>query len=214
MMTTSSRRRSLTRTRTPDVTDPNFVPDGEAGGDGPEAPLIPDDLSSLVEMESPVDIPVEPAAEQRAAGASGDPTDLERLVAERTSDLQRLQAEYVNYKRRVDRDRDLSRQLGVEKVIRDLLPVLDSIEMARSHDDLDGGFRLVADELEKVTAKYGLVMYGEVGDEFDPNLHEALLHMPHSEPVSVTTISAVMQKGAMLGEKVVRPARVGVVDPG
>lgn len=195
------------------MTDPDFVPDGEAGGDGPEAPLIPDDPSSLVEMESPVDIPVEPAASQRAAGASAEASELERLVAERTADLQRLQADYVNYKRRVDRDRDLARQSGIEKVVIDLLPVLDSIEAARAHGDLVGGFKLVADELERVTAKYGLVVYGEVGEEFDPNLHEALLHMPHSEPVTVTTISAVMARGVRLGDRIIRAAQVGVVDP-
>jgi molecular chaperone GrpE len=97
------------------------------------------------------------------------------LVAERTADLQRLQAEYVNYKKRVDRDRDLARQAGIEAVVNDLLPVLDSIDAAKQHDELAGGFKLVADELEKVAAKYGLTAFGEVGDAFDPHLHDALM---------------------------------------
>ncbi len=195
------------------MTDPDFVPGDEVGGDGAEGSQIPDDASSLVDGESSADVPVEPAAEQRADGRSGGETDLDRLLAERTLDLQRLQAEYVNYKKRVDRELDRARSRGVEKVVQDLFPVLDGIEAAREHDELTGGFKLVADELEKVAAKYGLVLYGEVGEEFDPNLHDALMHMPHSEPVEVTTISAVLQKGVMMGDRVVRAARVGVVDP-
>lgn len=169
-----------------------FVPDGEFSGDG---------------LEEPID-----------AAASGPMvaakiTELEELAAERTADLQRLQAEYANYKRRVDRDRSLSRQGGIESVVLDLLPVLDSIEAAREHDELTGGFRLVADELEKVAAKYGLEVYGQVGDPFDPQVHEALMHMPYDGDVEVVTVAAVMQKGMKLNDRVLRPARVGVADP-
>ncbi len=195
------------------MTDPDFVPGDEVGGEEAGQSQIPDDPSSLLDGESSADVPVEPAAEQRAAGPSSGNDDSDRLVAERTADLQRLQAEYVNYKKRVDRELERARNLGVERVVQDLFPVLDSIEAARSHDELTGGFKLVADELEKVAAKYGLVLYGEVGEEFDPNLHEALMHMPHSEPVEVTTISAVLQKGVMMGDRVLRAARVGFVDP-
>lgn len=138
--------------------------------------------------------------------------ELEELVSERTTDLQRLQAEYANYKKRVDRDRALARIGGIEAVVLDLLPVLDSIEAAREHDELTGGFKLVADELERTTGKYGLSVYGEVGEAFDPNVHEALMQVP-MEGVEVTTVSAVMQKGFRLGEKVLRPARVGVAEP-
>ena len=139
-------------------------------------------------------------------------SELEELAAERTADLQRLQAEYANYKKRVDRDRSLARQGGVEAVVLDLLPVLDSIEAAREHGELAGGFKLVADELERLAAKYGLSVYGEVGEPFDPNVHEALMHLP-LEGVEVTTVSAVMQKGVRLNDRVLRPARVGVAEP-
>ncbi len=140
--------------------------------------------------------------------------DWATLAAERTADLQRLQAEYVNYKRRVDRDRALSRQAGVESIVRDLMPVLDSVALARAHDDLGGGFKLVADELEKVAAKHGLTSFGEVGDTFDPNRHDALMEIPLEDTeVEVTTISQVMQKGYALGDRVIRPARVGVANP-
>jgi molecular chaperone GrpE len=139
-------------------------------------------------------------------------SELEELATERTADLQRLQAEYANYKKRVDRDRSLSRQGGVEAVVLDLLPVLDSIEAAREHEELVGGFKLVAEELERLTGKYGLSVYGEVGDAFDPNVHEALMHVP-MPGIEVTTVSAVMQKGVRLNERVLRPARVGVAEP-
>lgn len=190
-----------------------FVPDGEAGGDGPEAPLIPDDASELIDMDSPVEVPVEGSAAERRAAPAASGNELETQLAERTADLQRLHAEYVNYKRRVDRDRDLARQKGVEQVVNDLLPVLDAIDAARQHEEFDGGFRLVVDALEKVTGKYGLVAYGEVGEEFDPHLHEALMHLPYEGDHDTTVISAVIQKGIRLGERIVRPARVGVADP-
>ena len=136
------------------------------------------------------------------------------LAAERTADLQRLQAEYVNYKRRVDRDRSLSRQAGIESVVTDLMPVLDTVSLARDHDDLGAGFKMVADELEKVATKHGLTSFGEVGDAFDPNRHDALMEIPfEGEDVSVTTISQVMQRGYALGERIIRPARVGVANP-
>ncbi len=162
----------------------------------------------------------QPDTVAEAAQGSEDPfadqapaKDWESVAAERTADLQRLQAEYVNYKKRVDRDRHLSRQAGVEAVVMDLMPVLDSISLARTHDDMTGGFKMVADELEKVANKHGLTSFGEVGDAFDPNRHDALMEVPLDEPVEVDTISQVMQPGYALGDRVVRPARVGVARP-
>ncbi len=195
-----------------------FVPDGEAVGDGAETPLIPDDPSELLDRESPVEVPMEGSAAERAAGASDEVSDWQRVAEERTADLQRLHAEYVNYKKRVDRDRDLARAKGVESVVSDLLPVLDAIEAAKAHVEVDGGFKLVTEALEKVAAKHGLVLFGEVGDTFDPHLHEALMHLPMPQDATVadptsTSVSAVMQKGVLLGERLVRPARVGVADP-
>jgi molecular chaperone GrpE len=168
-----------------------YVPEGEAGGDGAEEPIA--------SKSSPI----------RDAKVA----EMQELVDERTDDLQRLHAEYANYKKRVDRDRALARQGGVEVVILDLLPVLDSVEAAREHAELVGGFRLVADELEKIIAKYGLETFGEVGEEFDPQIHEALMQMPIEAEITVATIAAVMQRGVKLNERVLRPARVGVANP-
>ena len=115
----------------------------------------------------------------------------------------------------MDRDRSLARQGGIEAVVLDLLPVLDSVEAAREHEELVGGFKLVADELEKAAAKYGLATFGEVGEEFDPQVHEALMQMPlpGEAEITVATISAVMQRGVKLNERLLRPARVGVANP-
>lgn len=161
---------------------------GEVPGDF----VVPDDLSGL-ETDTRVE-------------------DLENQVRERTVDLQRLQAEYVNYKRRVDRDRDLARQGGIETVVTDLLGVLDNLRAAREHEDLSGGFKAVAEEIEKVASKHGLVAYGEQGEPFDPQVHEALMHQPAPEGAEPDgpVIAAVLQPGYRIGDRILRPARVAV----
>jgi molecular chaperone GrpE len=138
--------------------------------------------------------------------------DLEAQLAERTADLQRLQAEYVNYKRRVDRDRELVRAQGEAAVLQSLLTVLDDISRAADHGELEGGFKAVADSLERIVAGLGLTKFGAKGDEFDPNLHEALMH-GHSPDVSTTVVDVVAHAGYRIGDRVVRAARVTVLDP-
>ena len=133
-------------------------------------------------------------------------------VATLTGDLKRLQAEYVNYKRRVDRDRDLVKQNATFSVLSAMLPVLDDIDRAREHGEVEGGFKAVADSLERIVAGLGLEKYGRPGDEFDPNLHEALMHS-HSPDVTTTTCQNIVHAGYRIGDRVVRPARVTVVDP-
>jgi molecular chaperone GrpE len=139
-------------------------------------------------------------------------TELETALTERTADLQRLQAEYVNYKRRVDRDKDVSRKTGEESVLRDLLAVLDDIRSAGEHGELTGAFKAVGDAVTSVTAKHGLVTFGEKGDPFDPHVHEALLHSL-SPDVSGPTCVEILQPGYRVGERVLRPARVAVAEP-
>ncbi|GAB2688412.1 nucleotide exchange factor GrpE [Thalassiella azotivora] len=157
--------------------------------------------------------PEEEAAPTTAADAEALGGEAATLAAERLADLQRLQAEYVNYRRRVERDRDVARDSAVAGVVESLLPVLDDVYFARVHGDLtDGPFAAIAEKLEGVLARYGVERYGEVGEEFDPAVHEALMHQ-HSADVTVTTVTQVMQPGYRVGEKVLRPARVGVSDP-
>lgn len=193
---------------------PDPVEEGQDAGAQPasEPASAPDEMDEALaalldqaEADSDADAePVEPKSELE---------QLQDLVTERTGDLQRLHAEYANYKKRVDRDRALSRSAGIEAVVLDLLPVLDSIEAAREHSELVGGFKLVAEELEKVSAKYGLAVFGEVGDAFDPQIHEALMQMPMAGDLDGPTVSAVMQRGVKLNDRVIRPARVGVAEP-
>lgn len=138
--------------------------------------------------------------------------ELNQALAERTGDLQRLQAEYVNYKRRVDRDRDVARKVAIEGVVKDLLPVLDDLRSAREHGDLTGSFKAVGEEVERITVSYGAESFGEKGEAFDPHIHEALLH-GHAEGIDGPTCVEILQPGYRIGERVLRPARVAVAEP-
>jgi molecular chaperone GrpE len=162
--------------------------------------------------------PAPEAADETGAGTTPAPgegdrvSELETALTERTADLQRLQAEYVNYKRRVDRDRDVSRKGAIEGVLKDLLPVLDDIRSAREHGELTGAFKAVGDEVTRITARHGLDTFGEKGDPFDPHVHEALLHA-HAPDVTGPTCVEILQPGYRVGERVLRPARVAVAEP-
>ena len=167
--------------------------------DTPEA-LLENEIEGHVVQEAPV----------------GDVHPDTRKAAEHLEDLRRVQAEYVNYKKRVDRDRDLARERGVTQVIEALLPVLDDIHAAREHGDLEGGpFAAIADKLEAILGRFGVTTLGEKGQEFDPTIHEALMHVEADLPedATSTTVVQVIPPGFMLGERVVRPARVSVADP-
>ncbi|MFY9653736.1 nucleotide exchange factor GrpE, partial [Trebonia sp.] len=133
-------------------------------------------------------------------------------LAERTADLQRLQAEYANYRKRVDRDRAAVREHAVAGALTELLPVLDAIGQAREHGELSGGFKSVADSLQAALTKLGLVSYGQRGDTFDPKIHEALTHS-YSPDVTEDTCVEVLQPGYRVGERILRPARVAVAEP-
>ncbi|MBB1261896.1 nucleotide exchange factor GrpE [Streptomyces alkaliterrae] len=133
-------------------------------------------------------------------------------LRERTEDLQRLQAEFANYRRRVERDRVTVKEVAVANLLTELLPVLDDIGRARDHGELVGGFKVVAESLETVVAKMGLQQFGKEGEPFDPTVHEALMHS-YSPEVSETTCVQILQPGYRIGERTIRPARVGVAEP-
>ena len=152
------------------------------------------------------------AAAEMANETEVEEDPVERQLAERTADLQRLQAEYVNYKRRVDRDRDLVRQNATYGALSSLLPVLDDIDRAREHGELEGGFKAVADSLERIVSGLGLTKFGAPGEPFDPNVHEALAH-GHSPDVTETVVEHLAQAGYRIGDRVVRAAKVTVLDP-
>ena len=137
---------------------------------------------------------------------------LEAQLAERTADLQRLQAEYANYRKRVDRDRAAVREQAVVGTLAGLIPVLDAIDKAREHGELSGGFEKVAESLQSALGKLGLVAYGEKGDPFDPNIHEALTGFPSPE-VTEDTCVEILFPGYKVGDRILRPAKVAVAKP-
>jgi molecular chaperone GrpE len=159
------------------------------------------------------------SAEAESAALDGILADLDAAqssAAERLSDLQRLQAEFVNYRRRVDRDRDVARDVAVAGVLEALLPVLDDVHLARQHGDLDSGpFAAIAEKLDTVLSRFGLARYGEPGEEFDPSVHEALMRTEAelAEGTTTTTVVQVLQPGYRAGDRVLRAARVAVADP-
>ncbi|MFI1419295.1 nucleotide exchange factor GrpE [Streptomyces sp. NPDC020731] len=163
----------------------------------------------------------QPSTEEGAAPA-GDTGQEAALVAqldqartalsERTADLQRLQAEFQNYRRRVERDRIAVKEVAVANLLSELLPVLDDVGRAREHGELVGGFKSVAESLETVIAKMGLQQFGKEGEPFDPTIHEALMHS-YAPDVTETTCVAILQPGYRIGERTIRPARVAVAEP-
>ena len=151
-----------------------------------------------------VDESVEVAAEVEAESFD--------LTATLTADLQRLQAEYSNYRKRVERDRAVASEIAIASVLSELLSTLDDIDRAAQHGELTGGFKSVADQLINTTTKLGLEKYGQDGDEFDPQIHEALMH-DTSADVKVATASKILQPGYKFKERILRPARVAVIQP-
>jgi molecular chaperone GrpE len=139
-------------------------------------------------------------------------TETKDPVAALTEDLQRLQAEYANYRKRVERDRALSAEIAISSVLLEFLAVLDDLDRAEAHNELSGGFKAVAEQIIATTSKLGLEKYGDAPSTFDPNIHDALMHET-SEEVKETTVTKILQPGYKYKERILRPARVVVTDP-
>lgn len=144
-----------------------------------------------------------------AALVEAEVGEVESKLAELTADLQRVHAEYANYRKRVERDRELIKSNAIGGVLAELLSVLDDIDRARQHGELDGAFRSVGESLESTVTRLGLERFGSAGESFDPNIHEALTHEA-SDEVSEPTVVAVYQPGYRYSDRVLRPARVAV----
>ena len=206
-------------------------PDGKsADGTTAEEPVSEDEKTEEEAAAPAAEPAIEPtageaeAAESKAAepapveprdGKPGLGAELEALRAEldeRTRDLQRVSAEYANYRKRVDRDRRAAAEHTTGTVLISLLPVLDDIDRAREHGDLVGPFATVAEALTAATGKLGLVGFGEKGDPFDPTRHEAVAHQTSADVTEPTCVE-VMRRGYTLGERLLRPALVAVADP-
>lgn len=211
------------RDGTPDGAEPVVGADESvAPATAEAAPLQGDILDEGAGPQHPGDGSEAAGAAEATGAEASDSGDLHPdtvLAGERLADLQRLQAEYVNYKRRVDRDRAVVQERAAQSVIEALLPVLDDIHAAREHGDLaEGPFAAIADKLESTLGKFGLERYGAAGEQFDPNLHEALMHTAWPQdgsvqPTDSTTVVQVLQPGYRAGEQVLRAARVAVADP-
>ena len=202
-------------------------PDGEAA----EGAVSQDEekVETAVGAEAKAEAPAAEQAQDQSAPAEqavaeeskpepatpGLGAELEALrseLDERIRDLQRVTAEYANYRKRVDRDRGAAAEQTTAAVLLALLPVLDDVDRAREHGDLVGPFGTVAESLTSVTGKLGLVAFGEKGDRFDPTRHEAVTHQTSAD-VTESTCVEVMRRGYTLGERLLRPALVAVADP-
>lgn len=169
-------------------------PTSDAGANAPGDPA---------EAAQPLTATVADSAELEAA---------QQEAAERTADLQRVSAEYANYRKRVDRDRLEIGKLATAKVLTDLLPVLDDLDRAAAHGDLTGPLKSVSDKLSEVLTKAGLVKVGAEGDAFDPVRHEAV-HFTTSAEVTEQVVGEVLRSGYSVDERLLRPATVVVVGP-
>ena len=140
------------------------------------------------------------------------PDQLIDPVATLTNDLQRLQAEYANYRKRIERDRLVAHEMAIGAVLTELLALLDAVDLAEQHGEVTGGFKAVADQLNSITSRIGLEKYGSEGEVFDPQIHEALMHETSAD-VAVATATKILQPGYKYKERILRPARVSVTDP-
>ena len=151
--------------------------------------------------------PVEPES------APSEPDEIDRELAI-FQDLQRLQADFVNYRARVERDRGAERQAAIAEAIRAFLPALDDLTRAEQHGDLQEGTAMaaIATKLKNAGEKFGLVAFGAKGDKFDPELHDALVQTPNPS-VSQAEVGDVIELGYRIGERMLRPAKVAVFVP-
>lgn len=179
---------------------------GPADADGAAAAAGADDGVSADPLEALEFEPSGEASEDAAVLAA------KAEAAEHLNALQRERASFTNYRNRAIRDQEAARTQGVQDVLAALLPVLDDVERAKQHGELNGPMAAIAEKLDQSLAKFGVERFGQVGEEFDPQVHDALMHNTDAE-ATATTVNLVVEPGYRIGEKVVRAARVGVVGP-
>lgn len=155
--------------------------------------------------------PAQPAPSSQEQVIEAELTEADAKVAELTDDLRRVHAEYANYRKRVERDRETAREATIGQVLTDLLPVLDDVSRAREHGELEGTFKAVGEALEGVCGRLGLETFGTVDEPFDPAVHEALTSETR-EGLDGPIVTSIYQPGYRLGGRVLRPARVAVAD--
>jgi molecular chaperone GrpE len=183
-----------------------------AGKHAADAEPVPEAGKHAAEPPEPAPEPAPAPAPPAGGGLGAELEALRVALDERTRDLQRLTAEYANYRKRVERDRTLVNERATGTVLTALLPVLDDLDRAREHGELADGVAAVVDQLLTTTAKFGLIPFGEKGDQFDPNRHEAVAHLTSPEVTEPTCVD-VLRRGYLLGDRLLRPAMVAVADP-
>ncbi|GAB4086631.1 hypothetical protein GCM10028784_32610 [Myceligenerans cantabricum] len=191
----------------PEAGTPRTAPDAGSDAQGGAAEAGSGDDAAPADPLDALDF--EPSAE---AGESAAVLDAKAEAARHLDALQRERASFTNYRNRALRDQEAARDRGVQDVLAALLPVLDDVERAKQHGELSGPMAAIAEKLDQSLAKFGVARFGQVGEEFDPQVHDALMHNTDAEATS-TTVSLVVEPGYRIGEKVVRAARVGVVGP-
>jgi molecular chaperone GrpE len=179
----------------------------------PEENLPEEPAKDPQESAETEEAPEETEEVSEEAGEEGDKDAIDREL-EIFQDLQRLQADFVNYRARVERDRGVERQLAVAEAIRAFLPAMDDLTRAEAHGDLQDGTPMaaIAHKLRAAGEKFGLSAFGEKGEAFDPEKHEALVQNP-SEEVTEPVIADVIELGYMVGDRLLRPAKVAVSVP-
>ena len=187
---------------------PFETPEGEPAQEQAPQPGSFGDAAGEMANETEVEMDAE-----HDVAAADELTVTRMALAEMTADAQRVQAEYANYRKRVDRDRELIRENATYSALAPIIDVLDTIDRAREHGELEGGFKAVAEQLERIVAAQGLTRFGAPGDPFDPQVHEALSHIGTDPEVTVTTCQHIAKVGYRIGDRVVRVAQVLVVDP-
>jgi molecular chaperone GrpE len=191
------------------VTESPFeTPEGEPAHEQAPQPGSFGDAAGEMANETEVEMDAE-----HDVAAADELTVTRMALAEMTADAQRVQAEYANYRKRVERDRELIRENATYAALAPIIDVLDTIDRAREHGELEGGFKAVSEQLERIVAAQGLTRFGAPGDPFDPQVHEALSHIGTDPEVTVTTCQHIAKVGYRIGDRVVRVAQVLVVDP-
>jgi molecular chaperone GrpE len=210
-----------------------ITPDRSASGPDDPGGGIPRQSATETEQEpegvrltdnrklDPETLQARPTSEQPTSQDDGETGEADannrfvedELIAELTADLQRVTAEYANYRKRVDRDRAGYAVVAKASVLSDMLPILDDLGRAQEHGELDGGFKAVGDSIVGIVQKNGVEEFGAVGEAFDPNRHEAMTSDTSAE-VTEPTVTLVYQVGYRMKDKILRHARVGVTDVG
>lgn len=205
-------RFSFTDKRKVNPEDGSVRPSGDtpaAEGQGSDEPIDPIDAEAAELFDQAAQ-----GEEDSAPADAGRVAALEGRITELTEQLKRDQAEYVNSRRRIEAAAEVSKEAAIAGVLASLIGVLDDVELGRQHGDIAEGtpFHSIAQKLEEVLGSHGLKRFGVVGEEFDPNLHEALMH-EDADDVETNTISIVMQPGYAMHDRILRPARVGTRGP-